>query len=263
MNKSEVKELEFNSDILGKQMAVQVYLPAEYDSLVELPVLYFLHGRSGDENILHHLGMQDHADKMISEGEIKPMIIVCPRMENSRGVNSSIIAKDLPCPMGSDRTINLGRYEDYFINEIVSLVDRSFKTIKNKEGRFVGGASAGGYAALLYALKYQNMFSRVGGHMPAVEIELEEDAKVYFKDIQVWQENDPIFLSKKNNISSDLSFYLDAGDRDEGEFYKSCAILHDILKEKGIVSQNYVFSGNHSAEYILSNIDKYLKFYAS
>lgn len=263
MNKSTTKELKINSDILGKQMAAQVYLPAEYDNLEELPVLYFLHGRSGDENLLHHLDMQVIADKMTAEGEIVPMIIVCPRMENSRGVNSSSIAKDILCPLGSDRIVNLGRYEDYFIEEIVPLVDKSFKTIKNKKGRFIGGASAGGYAAILYALKYQYMFSRVGAHMPAIELQLEEDAKVYFKDLYAWKENDPIFLCKNNKISSDLSFYLDAGDRDEGEFYKSCAILHDLLKEKGIIVQNHVFPGNHSPAYVLSNIKKYFKFYGS
>ncbi|MBU3187785.1 hypothetical protein [Clostridium estertheticum] len=39
--------------------------------------------------------------------------------------------------------------------------------------------------------------------------------------------------------------------------------MHEILKEKGINSQNHVFPGNHSAEYIQSNIEKYLKFYGS
>ncbi|EPZ58850.1 hypothetical protein H477_1603 [[Clostridium] sordellii ATCC 9714] len=37
--------------------------------------------------------------------------------------------------------------------------------------------------------------------------------------------------------------------------------LHELLKEKGINSQNHIFSGNHSAKYIESNLEKYLEFY--
>ncbi len=70
---------------------------------------------------------------------------------------------------------------------------------------------------------------------------------------------DPIYIARNDNISSDIDVYLDAGDRDEGGFYEGCLILHKILQEKGVNSQNHIFTGNHSAEYIQSNIEKYLK----
>lgn len=83
------------------------------------------------------------ADKLIETGKIEPMIIVCPRMENSRGVNSSIVCKEIPDPVKSHRTIHLGRYEDYFIDEIIPFIDKTFKTINDRKGRYIGGASAG------------------------------------------------------------------------------------------------------------------------
>lgn len=97
--------------------------------------------------------------------------------------------------------------------------------------------------------------------MPALELKLDDEDKPYYKDMAVWEKYDPIYIAKNNNISVDIDFYLDAGDKDEGRFYEGCSILHKILKEKSVNSQNHIFSGNHSAEYIQSNIEKYLKFY--
>ncbi|OBR92068.1 endo-1,4-beta-xylanase Z precursor [Clostridium ragsdalei P11] len=261
MKKSKVEKINFYSNILRKEMAVSVYLPKVHNDPAPLPVLYFLHGRSGNENILLELGIDTKADEMINSGKIKPIIIVCPRYENSRGLNSSLICKEVPDPVNSNRVINLGMYEDYFIKEIIPLTDKTFNTIKDREGRYIGGISAGGYAALHNALRHQSMFSKVGGHMPALELKLEDEDKPYFKDMDIWEKYDPIHIARGSNISPDIDVYLDAGDKDEGGFYEGCSILHKILKEKGITSQNHVFCGNHSAEYIKSNIEKYLQFY--
>ncbi len=51
------------SQILGKKMNLAVYRPAGYDHSA-LPVLYFLHGRSGNESLLQWLGMDKTADAM-------------------------------------------------------------------------------------------------------------------------------------------------------------------------------------------------------
>lgn len=261
MNKSKVEKVNFYSDILGKEMSMLVYLPECYNSLSPLPVLYFLHGRSGSENVMIELDINTRTDRMIKDREIKPMIIACPRLENSRGMNSSLICKEVTDTGDHNRIINLGMYEDYFMKEIVPLTDKTFNTIKDRKGRYIGGISAGGYAALHNIFRHQNMFLKVGGHMPALELKLEEEDKPYYKDMGVWEKYDPIYIARNNNIYSDIDVYLDAGDKDEGKFYEGCSILHEILKEKGINSQNYIYPGNHSAEYIQSNIEKYLIFY--
>ncbi|CEJ73084.1 esterase [[Clostridium] sordellii] len=137
MSQSKVEILNFNSNILGKEMKVFVYLPEGYDNLTPLPVLYFLHGRSGNENIMFELDIKSKADKMIKNREINPMIIVCPRMENSRGLNSSLICKEV-INIKDNRVINLGMYEDYFMKEIIPLIDKSFNTINDRKQRFIG-----------------------------------------------------------------------------------------------------------------------------
>nr|WP_252250798.1 alpha/beta hydrolase-fold protein [Clostridium sp. ZBS13] len=122
MNKSKIEKVNFYSDALGKESSMLVYLPEGYSSVTPLPVLYFLHGRSGNENVIFELDIKTKADRMIKDGEIKPIIIVCPRIENSRGMNSSLIYEEISDYGNNNRIINLGMYEDYFIKEIVPLI---------------------------------------------------------------------------------------------------------------------------------------------
>ena len=242
MSESNIKNINFHSDILYKD---------------------FLHGRSGNESIMYDLNINVKADEMIENGKIKPLVIVCPRIENSRGVNSSSISKEVLSPGNSGIIINVGMYEDYFIKEVIPLIDKEFNTIKTKEGRYIGGISAGGYAALHNSFRHQDLFSKVGGHMPAMELTLEEEDTPYFKDMSVWEKYDPITIAKNNEISKDIKVYLDAGNQDEGHFYEGCKVLQEILDKKQITSQNHIYEGHHNGEYIISNLEKYLEFYNS
>ncbi len=259
MSESRVEHVDFYSEILCKNMPMTLYLPEGYGEDNRMPVLYFLHGRNGDENIIFDIDLHGSADRMIRAGEMKSMIIVCPRIENSRGVNSAPATGEVKDPHG--RIINVGMYADYFIKEVVPFIDQTFHTMKSREGRFIGGASAGGYAALHYALRNQDLFSKVGGHMPAIELRLEEEDKAYFPNSETWRKYDPISIAKENNVLPDMKVYLDAGDMDEGGFYEGCSLLHGILSGKGIASENHIFPGHHNVEYIKSNIEKYLRFY--
>lgn len=262
MSASKVEALPFYSNILKKDMRAMTYLPQNYDVSPPLPVLYFLHGRSGDETILSVLEMDTLADRMIQNGDIKPMIIVCPRIENSRGMNSAPMCKEVTSLDGRNR-IQVGRYEDYLIDEVIPLIDRTYRTIPDKSGRYIGGVSGGGYAALHNAFRHPNLFTKAGGHMPAVELQLEEEDRPYFKDMDVWEAYDPISIARRHLMPDGLTVYLDAGDQDEGGFYEGCAVLQEILQSKGIASQNHIFPGHHNISYIKANLERYLKFYSS
>ena len=258
MTKSKIERIAIHSKCLGKEMDLLVYLPFDYDKKENLTTLYFLHGRSGDENILIEAGINIVADRLIENQEIESMIIVCPNIENSRGLNSSSDCKEARDPYG--RIINIGLYEDYLICEVIPKIDNTFNTNKNRNGRYIGGASAGGYAALHNAFRHFELFSKVGGHMPAIELKLEEEDKAYFQSQKIWEKYDPITIGQHMECG-DIKVYLDAGDKDEGRFFDGCLILNKILNEVGIDSQNHVFEGCHNLEYIKSNLEKYMLFY--
>lgn len=261
MTESKIEKRTIFSKSLNKEMQMTVYLPYSYDSAAGFPVLYFMHGRSGDENIIYSIDIKNVADRLIKAKIIKPLIVVCPNMENSRGLNSSADTGVITNSIKTLKPINIGRYEDYFIKEIIPFIDKEYKTAAIREYRFVGGASAGGYAALNYGLRYQYLFSRIGGHMPALELQLDEEDIPYFPTMEFWADNNPLLIADKVSIIADMHIYLDSGDNDEGEFYKGCRKLYDILCTRGVDVQNYVFSGHHNLEYIKQNFVEYLKFY--
>ncbi len=244
------------SKCLNKEMNIAIYVPKEYRN-INLPVLYFLHGRSGSEEILKFFNMDTLASSLIEDGIIKPMIIVCPNMDNSRGINSSIDYKEVNGKYG---TVNLGLYEDYLINEVIPYIDSNYNTIKSREARYIGGISSGGYTALSNGLRHQDLFSKIGGHMPAIDLSYEDEDECYFDSVDMWNKYDPIRLAKESDIKN-MSIYLDDGNNDEGKFYIACEELYNILKEKNVDVEFNIFEGHHNAEYVMSNLKKYLEFY--
>jgi len=260
MRKSRIENIKITSKYLNKEMIISIYLPGDYDDKKSFPALYFHHGRNGDENILIEAGLNTVTDKLIENQKINSLIIVCPNLDNSRGLNSSFEYKKIKDPLG--RILNNGMYEDYFINEVVPEIDKRFKTIKNRNNRFIGGASAGGYIALHNAFRHPDLFSKVGGHMPAIELQLEDEDIGYFQNQDNFDRYNPIKIAKEMECC-DFKVYLDAGNNDEGGFYKSCLILDKILKLRDIDSQNHVYEGHHNIEYIKSNMEKYMMFYGN
>ena len=257
---SKVQYGSIHSDVLDKQMAFSIYLPNEYDGEVKLPILYFLHGRSGNECIMDELEIKSIADELIASGQISPMMIVCPRMDNSRGLNTSKVSRPT---ISNVMKIDSGRYEDYFIQEVLPYIDSHFKTIPYRENRFVGGVSAGGFAAVHYGLQYPELFSRIGGHMPAIETELDAHDILYYGDEDCFHKNNPLEFDRFEELHQEQEWYLDAGDEDEGGFNYAVESLSEKLMSHGISVKHYILPGHHSFQYIKGNIRKYLIFYGN
>lgn len=247
-----------HSGILGKDMNLAVYCPDGYEN-TNLPVLYFLHGRSGNETLLQWLGINKTADELISTREIKPFIIVCPNLDNSRGINSSDTYREI---RGRYGMVHQGRYEDYLIREVIPYIDNTFHTVKNREGRYIGGISSGGYTALYIGLRYQELFSKVGGHMPAIDLSYADEDEPYFADEAMWLKYDPVTIAQ-NGVFEDTKVFLDDGKDDEGQFFRAWDKLYFILKAKGVDVQNHLFTGSHNGEYVLKNLKTYLCFYGN
>ena len=83
-----------------------------------------------------------------------------------------------------------------------------------KIGKYIGGISAGGYATLHNSFQHQELFSKDGSHIPAIELTLEPEDTPYFQDRAMWEKYDPITIDKNNMILKDLKVYLDAGNLD-------------------------------------------------
>jgi enterochelin esterase-like enzyme len=257
LKESIVENLVFHSDLLNKDMKINVYLPKGYTENIKYSVLYFLHGFGKTQEILFESGTNITADKLLEEKKIEPMIIVFPQIDNSFGLNSSgkyMRVEGFP--------IDLGMYEDYICKEIITYIETKYSTINNRAGRFIGGASMGGFASLLIGFKHIDLYSKIGGHMPYINQKTNYSMlKKIFKDEKKVNENDPFMISDAGTLKN-LEVYLDSGDNDKYRSYNDCKILYEILTKNGVKAYNNIYNGDHSTKYIKANMDKYLIFYS-
>jgi enterochelin esterase-like enzyme len=247
---SRVTKITVYSAALEKNMRVNVYVPANYDARKKYPVLYMLHGYTDTEDCwMPNLRLRQTADTLIAEGRIDPLIIVMPEIDNSFGINTDKI-------INMSLSFSAGSYEDYLYKDLVPYIDKNYGTIRNKSGRYVGGLSMGGFAALHLAFVHDDMFSKVGGHSPAFI----EDMWLY-PDAETRNERDPILIAGKKDLGK-LRVYLDCGDRDSFKFYVGCEKLASVLAKKGTSCEYHLNPGEHTKEYWIENSEAYLLFYA-
>ncbi len=250
-----------SSNALQKDMRVNVYLPKEYNEKNKYPVLYLIHGYTGTEDTwFPGLQVETKADELIEKNELEPLIIVAPQIDNSYGINSEVFSVEKGIPSSHFTT---GMYEDYLYKDLIPYIDANYSTITSKEGRYIGGLSMGGWVALHMAIAHIDMFSKVGGHSPAIFLDGYSGSAMSFvyPTEKIRNERDPIRVAETKDLTS-LKVYLDCGDNDSYEFYEGCEQLDKILKSKGVDSQYHLNTGAHDGAYWGANIENYLKFYA-
>ena len=134
-----------------------IYLPPKYHSPQKnkrrFPVVYWLHGgRPGNET--RNLWLCNFVDKAIKKGVIPPTIYVF--------VNDGPVSHyNLP-----KRKHAMG--EDVFIKELVPHIDKTYRTIANRNGRALEGFSQGGRGTARIMFKHPHLFCSAaaggGGH---------------------------------------------------------------------------------------------------
>src|SRR6185369_12700792 len=127
------------------------------DSDHRYPSVYMLAGFTGRG--LTHLNdaaweepLPARLDRLIAERRIRPMIVVMPdcftKYGGSQYINSSAT----------------GRYEDHVIDELVPFIDKSYRTLPDRENRVVMGKSSGGYGAMVLGMRHPDVFGLVADH---------------------------------------------------------------------------------------------------
>jgi S-formylglutathione hydrolase FrmB len=107
------------------------------------------------------------------------------------------------------------------------------------------------------------LFSKVGGHIPAVLTDTSNMSFIYlYPDAKTRESRDPISLAQTQDLKN-MKVYLDDGDKDKYKFWEGCQKLNSILQARGITSEfHLVKDGDHSSNYVKSQVENYLVFYA-
>lgn len=155
----DVRIRDYHSKITGQWRRCFVYTPPGYDAdtSTRYPVLYLQHGSGEDET---GWTFQGHAnlilDNLIAEKRAVPMIIV---MDN--GYASAPAGPFGPATSG--RGPGTGAFEDVMIQEVIPMIDSTFRTIPDRDHRAMAGLSMGANQALHLATGHLDTFAYMAG----------------------------------------------------------------------------------------------------
>ena len=232
-----VEHLYFHSEVLGVDKNFSVLLPRSYAKEPErrYPVVYMLHGAGENDwewaNI--PVMMISEALTMITnDGSATECIIVFPNA-NEAG------------HMGYFNQEGW-KYEDYFFQELMPLVDKRYRTIPDKGHRAIGGLSMGGGGSFNYAMRHPELFSSVYAISAAVSPTL------FAKD----QENPGVLPPTMNGgfyeadqieKAKSVFFVLDCGDDDF--LFNANVATYQLMKKNGMNVQFRCYDGAHASYY--------------
>ena len=246
--------LTFRSSILNKEKAFALYLPKGYESSQRrYPVLYLLHGGTGNQNDWIQKGeLQRIADKAIEEGKSAPMIIVMPDAEMTYYMNN---------------VDGKYQFEDFFVQELIPYIEKEYRCRTGKQYRAISGLSMGGYGSLLYAIHHPELFSACAAMSPGIRTD-EQINDMPHKDYlrrygsamgelkegepritDFWKQNSILYLVKqmKEEQKKLVRFYIDIGDDDF--LYEASSLLHISMRDLNISHEYRVRNGSHDWEY--------------
>ncbi len=252
-------DLSMKSKILGMERKYAVYLPPGYEtSERSYPVLYLLHGAGDDQTGWVQFGeVQNITDKAISDGSATAMIIVMPDANTGkRGYSNDATGK--------------WRYEDFFFQEFMPYIEKTYRIKAEKRYRAVSGLSMGGGGTFTYALHHPELFSSACPLSAATGPATLDEAKTrlqketpgiadtlvekYFKDQNV--------VSLVNNMPDSLKksvrWYIDDGDDDF--LYEGNCLVHIAMRKREIPHEFRIRDGAHNWTYWRESLPVVLAF---
>ena len=164
--------------MIGAAVTVNVLLPPGYsdpaNAGVNYKVLYLLHGHGGGPDDWWKNADANHASLETVVGTL-PLIVVMPD-GGYDGWYSDWYGVDVDGHNGTDPN-RAPAWESFHTNELLTFVDRTYRTVQAATGRLVAGLSMGGYGALHYGLAHPDLFAAAGSFSGALDIRLDDPAE--------------------------------------------------------------------------------------
>jgi len=146
----QVRSIFYWSEVNGMERHVNVYVPAEYEKNPgkKYPVLYLVHGWGEDESGWSVQGhMANIMDGLIDAGKAVPMIVVMP----SGDIQTN-----------SDVRQASGDITKIYINDLIPFIDKTFRTIDDRQKRAMAGLSRGGMQTTMTVFANMDKFAWMG-----------------------------------------------------------------------------------------------------
>ena len=241
--------LSMKSEILNMDRKYAIYLPPDYEtSQRSYPVLYLLHGGGDDQTGWVQFGEVKYiADKTIKKGKATPMIIVMPDASSGkRGYTNDAKGE--------------WRYEDFFFEEFMPFVEKTYRIKSEKRYRAIAGLSMGGGGTYYYALHRPDLFRTACPLSASARPLNKEGVKSYMKrrgmadasekQVEDWLKKYNIHEIIKNmpeDKKKSVRWYIDCGDDDF--LYEGNSLVHIAMRKNDIPHEFRIRDGKHDWTY--------------
>ncbi|MGI8642020.1 MAG: glycoside hydrolase family 15 protein [Pyrinomonadaceae bacterium] len=217
---AKIEEVEIDSKVYGKR-TVKIYQPlVNSNEKTFLPTLYL---QDGSDYINRAKAIQIQ-ENLVKAGKVKPFIMVFVDYK--------------------ERTKEYWASDDYakfLATEVVPAIDGKYNTIKSRDGRAILGASLGGITSIHTALKYPEVFSRIGGQSSSFWIDNERVVKEL----------------EKLDGKSKFKFYFDDGTLEGVEDTRRVNVMlrgkgYDVTYVEGETGHNWTSWRDRLADAVIS-----------
>ena len=256
-----------HSEILGQDVKFAVLLPQSYreDADRRYPVVYMLHGYGDSYTSWNGKYLQANTRIISLEeaGKISEMIYVFPSGYN-----------DYYCNWYNGKH----NYMDMFTRELMPLIDKSFRTIADREHRALTGYSMGGFGAMVLAEKHPELFSCSA----PLSMSFRTDAQYMTEPGSGWDgqwgrifggvgmygqdrltpwylAHNPYrqFCDENRSELEKVKWFYTCGD-DEEQLLVANDSLHVILRDRNFAHEFRVANGAHTSSYWMDALNEVL-----
>jgi len=247
------------SKILNMDRKYAIYLPPGYEtSQRSYPVLYLLHGGGDDQTGWVQFGeVQYIADKALIDGISTPMIIVMPDANTGkRGY--------------SNNATGTWKYEDFFFQEFMPYIEKTYRIKADKHYRAISGLSMGGDGTFTYTLHHPELFAAACPLSAGTGPLTIEDAKTSLTretpnisqaEIQSFYNRQSV-LNLINTVPDSLQksvrWFIDCGDDDF--LFEGNSLAHIAMRKKNIPHEFRIRDGAHNWTYWRASLPVVLEF---
>jgi S-formylglutathione hydrolase FrmB len=221
---------------MNKTIPAIVVTPDHYSASKQYPVVYLLHGYSGDYT--HWMAIA--GDHIRQTADREELIIVSP----DGGYSSWYfdVEGDPEC-----------QYETYIAHELTQYIDQRYSTLPIPQARAITGLSMGGHGALYLAIRHPNIFHIAGSMSGGVDIrpfplnwDLAKRLGSYDDHPDRWDRHTVLNLTSLI-VPGSLQIIIDCGTDD---FFHTVNLnLHQKLLENNIAHTYISRPGRHDAPY--------------
>jgi len=187
------------------------------------------------------------ANQAILDGTATPMIIVMPDANTgTRGYFNDLKGE--------------WRYEDFFFEEFMPYVEKTYRIKAEKKFRAIAGLSMGGGGSFIYALHHPELFSSAcplsastGPLNPedsrrflersGVTNPTQEQLEEYYKKYSTLEIMNGMDVEKLKSVK----WYIDCGDDDF--LYEGNSLVHIALRQKEVPHEFRIRDGGHTWTY--------------